>query len=126
MLFNLTSGAFQMNLTKHNYAQVISNLSQYEKVSFYEFLAHDLTISSRAMWSDKELSKDEVIESMKWLNEILHRVTTKIRAERLNSHEWKEEDFIEMITHYANLGPISLSSHIAWAINTSYEALGKK
>jgi hypothetical protein len=111
-----------MELTKQNYVEVISNLSNEEKISFYEFLAHNLTVSCRSIWSNEALSKNEIIESMKWLNEILHRITAKLRVERLESHEWKEEDIIKMMSEYVKQCS-HLDSEIAWAIKSSYETL---
>ena len=108
-----------MELTKENYAEVVSSLSQHEKISFYELLAHNLTISCRAIWSNEELSKDEIIEAMKWLNEILHRIILKIRAERMESHDWKEEDLIAMMSSYVNQCP-KLGPDVAWSIKTSF------
>ncbi|OQX01572.1 MAG: hypothetical protein BWK73_45625 [Thiothrix lacustris] len=91
-----------MKLTEQNYAEIISGLSQEDKISFYEFLSHNLTVSCRVIWSNEAISKDEVIDSMTWINEILHRITAKIRVERLKQHEWKEEDVIEIIFGCAN------------------------
>lgn len=77
------------------YAMLLSKFTQEEKVSFYEHLAHNLTICCRELWTDEDLTKDEMIESMKWLNEILHRVIAKIRVERLQTHEWTEESMFK-------------------------------
>jgi Na+/phosphate symporter len=94
-----------MGFTKQNYAELISSLPRNEKISFYELLAHNLTISCRGIWSNEELSKDEMIESMKRLNEILRRITAKIRVERLQLHNWKEDDVIEIIVSHINQCP---------------------
>ncbi len=57
---------------------------------------------------------------MKWLNEIMHRVTSKSRNERLKLREWSEEDFIKMIRKYIDKCP-SIAGDIAWCINNSYD-----
>ena len=113
-----------MVLTPKNYAEVISKLTHEDRLSFYESLSHKLTIVCRSLWLNDELSKDEKILSMKWLNEILHRIIAKTRVERLGNHQWKEEDIIDMISGYVKQCPI-LKSEIAWAIKSSYETVSK-
>ncbi|WP_217492892.1 hypothetical protein [Pseudoalteromonas sp. BMB] len=89
---------------------------------FYELLAHRLTIAVRDFWSDESTSDKTKISQMKWLNEILHRVTSKIRVVRLQLHEWSEEDFNQMIIHYVKQEP-SISSMVAWAIESAYKVV---
>ena len=50
----------------------------------------------------------------------MHRVTAKIKVERLELHEWPESDFIKMINHYIKVWP-SIGSEVATAIISSYE-----
>ena len=87
---------------------------------FYELFAHYLTISVRVFWSDEETSDTIKVEKMKWLNEIMHRVTSKSRNERLELREWSEEDFIKMIRKYIDKCP-TIAGDIAWCINSSYD-----
>jgi hypothetical protein len=61
---------------------------------------------------------------MKWLNEIMHRVTSKIRTERLNLKEWSEESFIVMVRKYIDKC-LTIASNIAWSINSSYDRVVK-
>ena len=109
-----------MEITKHNYDALISAFSINKKNYFYEKLAHNLTISCRDIWSNKSLTDCEKIEQMKWLNEIQHRIVAKISVTRLNSHEWKESDIIQMIGGYVKLCS-DLRSEVGWAINASYK-----
>jgi hypothetical protein len=109
-----------MELNKDNYVSLISNLSQLQRVSFYERLAHNITIAIRAIWSDETMTDTAKIQTMKWLNEIQHRVVTKISVERLVLHEWKESDMIRMIEECTKECP-SIGSEITWAIKASYK-----
>ncbi len=109
-----------MVLTKNNYNTLISELSKNEKVYFYERLAHNLTISCRGIWSCESLTDIEKIEQMKWLNEIQHRIVSKITVTRLERHEWKESDVIGMIGCYLEQTP-GLVSEEGWAITASYK-----
>ena len=87
---------------------------------FYELFAHRLTIIIRGFWDDPDSNDALKIEQMKWVNEIQHRVTSKIRVERLQLHDWPESDFINMISRYVKQCP-SISGDVAWCIKTSYE-----
>ena len=109
-----------MKLNRNNYVELISNLSSSDRVYFYEKLAHNITISVRAIWSNEEKTEAEKIEAMKWLNEIQHRIVAKISVERRTLYEWKESDIIGMIESYVIQCP-SISSEVTYAIETSYE-----
>ncbi len=114
-----------MELTKDNYAEFVSQLSHDQKLNFYEPLAHNLTVVCRMIWSDEESTKEKIIESMKWLNEIQHRITSKINVERTKHHEWKESDIIGMIEEYTKQSP-SIGPDVAWAIKSSYNTIIEK
>lgn len=109
-----------MEITKKNYAALVSAFSENEKVYFYERLAHNLTISCRGIWSNNELSDIEKVEQMKWLNEIQHRIISKISVTRLDLHEWKESDIIGMIAGYIQQAP-EIGGEVGWAISASYK-----
>ena len=79
-------------------------------------------MSVRAIWSDEAASAGQKVEQLKWLNEILHRVTSKIRVLRLGGREWAESDSREDITHWVAQCP-SLEDEIEWAIRTSHAAI---
>ncbi|MCV6638324.1 hypothetical protein [Candidatus Albibeggiatoa sp. nov. NOAA] len=107
-------------LTRDNYAEMISNLTQDEKVAYYEFVAHSLTIGCRSIWSDNTLTDQQKIEGMRYINEILHRIISKIRVERQQLHEWKEEHIIEMMLRYVQQAP-HIKGEVACAITESYK-----
>ena len=97
-------------------------MDQENKITFYELFAHNLTVSVRVFWSNDESSDSMKVEQMKWLNEIMHRVTSKIRSERLGLREWPEEQFIKMVRKYIDNCP-SIAADIAWCINRAYESI---
>lgn len=74
----------------------------------------------RDIWSNDSLSIEEQHNQMKWINEIQHRVTSKIKTERLQTHDWPESDFIEMILHYIKVCP-GIKGDVAWSIDSAYE-----
>lgn len=107
-----------------DYPKLIGELPREQKVLFYELLAHRLTIAVRDFWSDEDTSDKTKISQMKWINEILHRVTSKTRVERLKLHHWSEEDFNNMILSYVKKEP-TIGSMVAWSIASAYEKVGK-
>jgi hypothetical protein len=109
-----------MKLTYENYANVVSNLSYDQRVFFYETLAHHLTVAARIIWANENLNDKDKVEQMKSLNEVQHRIVRKIQVERLQIHEWKEDDIIKVIKGCAQNHP-GLEKDILWAINSGFE-----
>lgn len=109
-----------MEINKNNYEDLISSLSKEARIYFYETLAHNLTVVCRVIWSSETLSDRDKIEQMKWLNEIQHRIVSKIKVVRLALHEWKEADIIAMIEGYVKQSP-GIGPEVAWAIKSSYK-----
>jgi hypothetical protein len=107
-----------------DYAKLVGPLEKDKKVLFYELLAHRLTIAARVVWNNHDLSDGEKVERLKWLNEIQHRVTAKIRVERMEVHPWPEDEFCEMITKYVKKC-VTISSEVGWAISGAFEQLEK-
>ena len=104
-----------------DYPQLIGNLSDEERLRFYEILAHNLTVSVRAIWSDDELSDAQKVEYLKWVNEIMHGVVQKCAALRLGRNRFSEEDSWETIKHWVSLNP-GIGGHVWWAVKASYES----
>jgi hypothetical protein len=98
----------------------IGTLPPERLLRFYEVLSHNLTVTVRAIWSDDLLSDSEKVERMKWLNEIMHRLTTKTAALRLNKNDFSEADTWAMIEHYTSLCP-GLAAEVATATIRSYQ-----
>jgi len=105
-----------------DFAEQIGALPAEQRLEFYEILAHELTISIRAFWSDEALSLDEKVERMKWVNEILHRVVAKVRVFRLSLHEWTEADFAQQIQGWVEQCP-AIGQEVDWAIRHSYRSV---
>ena len=80
-----------------DYPTMITALSAEQRLHFYELFAHNLTVAIRSIWSDEKASDAQKLERIKRVNEIMHRVTSKVYALRLNLHEWTEEDTWRMI-----------------------------
>ena len=104
-----------------DYIKLIGELSDEERLTFYECLAHNLTVSVRAIWSDEGLTDGEKVESLKWLNEILHRVTMKSALLRTHKNTWSESDSWEDIKHWVSLNS-DLGRHVEWSLKFSYNS----
>lgn len=104
-----------------DYIKLIGELSDEERLKFYEYLAHNLTVSVRAIWSDARLTDGEKVESLKWLNEIMHRVTMKSALLRTHKNTFSERDSWEGIKHWVSLCN-DLGPHVEWALKFSYDS----
>jgi len=100
----------------------MAELSQEDRLHFYEVLAHNLTVAIRGVWSDESISDAEKVDRMKWVNEILHRVTAKVYVLRLKTHEWTETDFEQLILEYVAAHP-RIASEVASAVRSSYRTV---
>jgi len=116
---------FRQHFMSFNYPQEIPSLTAEERLHFYELLAHNLTVSIRGIWLDETISDTEKVERIKLVNEILHRVTSKIWVLRLNTHEWTEEDTWQMVNEYISDNE-NIRGEIFYAINDSLKAIKNK
>jgi hypothetical protein len=100
----------------------MAKLSDEQRLHFYEVLAHNLTVAIRAVGSDESIGDAEKVERIKWINEILHRVTAKVYVLRLKTHEWTEEDFESLILDYVASHP-DIASEVGRAVRFSYRTV---
>jgi hypothetical protein len=103
-----------------DYAERIGGLTKEQRLYFYEVLAHQLTVAARMVWSDEALSDTQKVTQLKWLNEILHRVTAKVYTLRLQTHEWSEADSFDDIRHWISQEP-AIAPRVGWAVMVSYQ-----
>ena len=105
-----------------DYPSSIGALTANERLRFYEIFAHNLTVVIRGIWSDEAIIDAEKVDRMKWVNEILHRVTSKVRVLRLNEQEWSEEDSWQDIQHWVSQNR-DIESPVNAAISWSYASV---
>jgi hypothetical protein len=103
-----------------DYVRQVGNLPPESLIRFYEILAHNLTVSIRAIWSDETLNDAQRVERMKWLNEIMHRVVLKSAALRRGRNECTEADTWKMMQHYISLCP-EIGADVAFSTLSSYQ-----
>jgi hypothetical protein len=124
-MVNSTVRSFLLNpLVDFTYPESIKGFSPPQRLHFYELLAHNLTVSVRAIWSNENVSDGEKVDRIRLINEIQHHVTSKVYVLRLQLHEWTEEDSWKMITDYVaqNRG---IESDVDAAIRLSYECAAR-
>lgn len=98
----------------------LRRLSAEQRLHFFELLAHNLTVVARGAWSEPGLTAQEQVESLKRFNECLHRVTARIWVQRLNTHEWKDEDFVSLLLETDEQLHLRFRGSIAHAFERSY------
>lgn len=100
-----------------DYASKVATLDTAGRRRFLETLAHNLTVSARAVWDDEQLSDAEKVEQLKWLNEIQHRILGNLRAPKL----WPDNEFFEgVLQNYVGVCP-PLSGTVTWAVKKGFE-----
>jgi len=104
-----------------DFPHLISELSDEERITFYEILAHNLTVCVRGIWSDDGLTDGQKIEGLKWVNEIMHRVVMKSALLRVDKNQFSELDSWEDIKHWVSLSP-EIEAPVEWALKFSYES----
>lgn len=102
------------------FGEPVARLSPEARVKFYELLAHELTIGIRDVWASEELSADEKVDQLKWINEIMHRVVRKITYEREATLQWLDTDLQDNVAHWVSQNP-RIAPIINYAINRSYK-----
>ena len=100
----------------------LGRLSPDQRLHFFEVLAHNLTVAARGAWSDAELTPSQQVEALKELNECLHRATARIWVQRLNTHEWTDEDFVSLLSGADERLHPRLRGSISEAFERSYAA----
>ncbi|MEZ5536140.1 MAG: hypothetical protein R3F02_11030 [Thiolinea sp.] len=76
-----------------------------QKLTFLETLSHHLTIEIRGIWSDDRLTAEKMVERIKWINELHHRLPMWARSVRLNQTDQLKYIGAD-IEHRANCQPI--------------------
>ena len=103
-----------------DYPNLIGALNDEERISFYEILAHNLTVSVRGIWSDEHLTDSQKLEGLKHVNEIMHRVVMKAAYLRVQKNKWSENDSWVDIKSWVSLCP-EIDEPVEWALKFSYK-----
>ena len=88
---------------------------------FFRVLAHSLTVAVRVYLWDKELDECEKLDRVKWLNEINHRVITKIHVRPYDKESI--EGFFEMVSDYIEKNP-TIYEQLEHCFNKSLHRIG--
>ena len=112
-----------------NYPKLIGKLDLEQKRKFYVLLAHNLTVSNRAIWSDEDLTETDIIEGMKWINEIMHRLVLHIEdlnaISDLDDAKKNDEVLWQEIKHWSSQNYDIVAKNVGWAIKSSYKTILK-
>jgi len=81
-------------------------------------LAHNLTITGRAVWSDEHLMPPEMVERLKALNELMHRVI----GQAMGDDNWPAAQFVgEYLLAFAE-EQRELAGDLGFAVRSAYES----
>lgn len=71
------------------------------KIKFAEMLLFEITVMNRSFWSDPDISDKIKAESLKWSNELVHRIWELLFGLKRKSNNKFENDLMEHINFYA-------------------------
>lgn len=104
--------------TASHIAEQLPALSASDRQLFYTRFAHELTIDFRAVGFDEDLASESIIESLKKINELQHRILGRIMALHQGNDTSPEADFIGMVQARAKNsdipGEIGRALQTAW------------
>jgi hypothetical protein len=107
---------------KFEFIESIGDLSEDEKLKYYQYLAHNLTVTIRVIWSDETIAENERLNRIKWTNEILHQVLNRVIG-LTNKNDTKTEDEMwNTIKHWVSQNK-EIAGNIGFALKSSYERL---
>jgi len=78
---------------------ILARLEADKRLRLFEVLAHNLTVAARMIGADGGMTPTEQVQSLNAVNECLHRATARIWVQRLQTHEWSDEDFLSLLRH---------------------------
>ncbi len=88
------------------FSQVIkwfSLKSDKEKIKFLELFLSEIIVMNRCFWSDPDTSSVEKIESLKWSNELTHRIWGLLFGLKRGDNNEIEDRLIGHINFYTKL-----------------------
>lgn len=112
----------EIGIKFHQYIPKIENLNEQERCDFYRWLAHSLIVSKRVTICDETLQQSEILNRVKWLNEIEHRAITKTYVRPFDLED--TVDFFDMISDYVDKNN-NISSQLHHSFTKSFSRLNK-
>jgi len=96
----------------------LSTKSIEHKILFNELLLSDLTVMNRAIWSDDNTDGNSKIESLKWSNELSHRIWNITFDLKRGEDNESENKLGENINFYAKQSK-ELAGHLSATTNST-------
>ncbi len=108
---------------KLDFISSVGSLSRDDKINFYTGLAHSLTVSTRAVWSDPSYTAEQQVEHMRWINEAQHQVLNYLIDLQLRRNDWTEAKMWDTLEHIV-LQDREAAGHIGAALRRAYQWAG--
>ncbi len=91
-----------------------------DKIIFSELLLSDMTVMNRAIWDDPESTDKTKVESLKWSNELTHRIWNLLFELKRGEDNNSEKSLADNIRFYAKQSE-KLAGHLGATINGTIE-----
>lgn len=113
-----TISIYSKNLKLSEFINWLSTKTIEHKILFNELLLSNLTIMNRAIWYDENTNEQSKLESLKWANELSHRIWNITFDLKRNEDNKSENRLGENINFYAKQSK-QLAGHLSSTINST-------
>jgi hypothetical protein len=107
-------------MTRVEFITATARLDPIQKTHFYLSLARNITIAGRIVWSDEDISHEEQVHRLKWINEAMHRIINRISDLYHEQNMWTDDDIWEMLHHIARECP-GINGDLGSAVRASLD-----
>lgn len=91
-----------------------------DKIIFNELLLSDMTVMNRAIWDDPDSTDKDIVECLKWSNELAHRIWNILFELKSGEDHNSEKMLADNINFYRKQSD-KLSGHLGATINRTIE-----
>ena len=91
-----------------------------EKILFNELLLPNMTVMNRLIWENPGTTDKVKVESLKWSNELAHRIWNTLFALKRGDDDSSEKRLADNINFYKSRSD-ELAEHLAFTVKTTVD-----
>ena len=97
----------------HAFVSALSTISSARKLAALSLLAHNLTVSARAVYAERD-DRDDTVERLYTLNEVQHRLSNQMLHIANDNNDYTDEYLVDMLYSFARSG--NCEEELTWAL----------
>jgi len=98
---------------KDAFVSALSTVSSTRKIAALSLLAHNLTVSARAVYAERN-ERDDAVERLYTLNEVQHSLSNQILHIANDNNNYTDQYFIDLLYSLASSG--NCEDELSWAL----------